>query len=177
MASAARSASRARRRCQRQQTVCAPLGVSAPLVVYCGVQVGAVGVPVRTTLGLKKPFGAQMCSPLARVAMRDPASQALLSPMATRTFAQLAPDGWVHEQGLQAKLPVSPVYHSVRVVPEGQTALPGAIAQRGGLLVMAGRQAEPVPQPPPRIVAAQKRLVVVQVGVLAMAVPPAVQPA
>ncbi len=91
---------------QRQQTVCAPLGVSAPLVEYCGVQVGAVGAPVSTMLGLWMLFAKQACSPLPRSATRAPASQAPLSPTATRTFAQLAPDGWVHEQGLQAKLPV-----------------------------------------------------------------------
>jgi hypothetical protein len=97
--------------------------------------------------------------------------------MATRTFAQLAPEGCVQEQGLQAKLPVRPVYHSVFCVPAGQTALPGAIAQRGGLLAMAGRQAAPVAQPPPLIVVAQNRLVVVQVGGLAVTAPVAVQPA
>src|SRR6188768_3348902 len=97
------------------------------------------------------PFTGQWTSPLPRSATGDPAPHAPSTPTAIRTSAQLAPDGCPHEQGLQAKLPVRPVYHSVRCVPAGQTPLPGAIAQRGGLLVMAGRQADPVPQPPPLI--------------------------
>jgi hypothetical protein len=91
-------------------------------------------------------------------------------------LSQLAPDVGPQEHGLHAKLPATPVYQSVRCVPAGHVALPAAIAQRCGLLLIAGRHAEPVAQPPPRSVVAQKREVVVHVGVPAVAVPEALHP-
>ena len=68
------------------------------------------------------------------------------------------------------------MYQSVRCAPPGQLLLPPAITQRCGLLAIAGTQTEPAAQPPPRSAVAQKRVVVVQVGVLAVGVPVAVQP-
>src|SRR5262245_6170342 len=55
-------------------------------------------------------------------------------------------------------------------------ALAAASTQRGWLVLTAGRHTEPVPHPPPLSVVAQNRLDCVQVGVLAVALPPAVHP-
>ncbi len=68
------------------------------------------------------------------------------------------------------------MYQSLRCVPAGQEPPPAAITQRAWLLVTAGRQTEPVAQPPPRAVVAQKRVVTAHVGAPAVAVPVAVQP-
>ena len=74
--------------------------MSVPLVVYCGVQVGAVGVPVNTMEGLGMPGAPeagwkQACWPEASDATTAFGLGLQFASLLTwsRTLAQLAPDG------------------------------------------------------------------------------------
>jgi hypothetical protein len=70
------------------------VGVSDPLDVFCGVQVGDVGAPVNTIDGLYRLLGAaHTCSPLASCANLDATSHIEVVEMDSRTSAQLAPEG------------------------------------------------------------------------------------
>ena len=145
--------------------------------MFCGTHVGAVGDPVNTIDGSRSVLGGAQARPFpASVANMFAASQEAFLPTNSWRLSQLAPEGCPHAHGLHAKLPVYDVYQSLRCKPAGHDTLPEVIAQRVGLLVAAGRQTEPAPQPPPFRSVAQKRPVIAQVGVPAVGVPVALHP-